>query len=231
LTGAGFQTNVELGNNPPPLNVRKPIGWTSNDVVRRAKRMLRGAKVGHAGALDPFADGVLLLCIGRAGTRQVPRLMELEKEYRLVLELGIETDTLDVSGVIKEQRQWAASSREQVMRILPNFIGEIEQAPPAFSAIHVDGKRAYDLARNGATFAMKKRRVIIYGIDFVELTENRLTLNVVCSKGVYVRSLAWDIAQALGEIGYLKKLTRTRIGPYHLQDAVSVTEFAKLLIG
>jgi tRNA pseudouridine55 synthase len=222
---------VEQGSNPPPLNVRKPIGWTSNDVVRRAKRVLHGGKVGHAGALDPFADGVLLLCIGRAGTRQVPRLMELEKEYRLVLELGIETDTLDVSGVIKEQRQWATIDRDQVLRVLPSYIGEIEQLPPLFSAIHIGGKRAYNLARSGTAFDMKKRRVIIYGIDLVELSENRLTLNVVCSKGVYVRSLARDIALALGEIGYLKKLTRTRIGPYHLQDAVSVTDLTKLLIG
>lgn len=222
---------MEQGGDVQPLNVRKPIGWTSNDVVRRAKRLLRGGKVGHAGALDPFADGVLLLCVGRAATRQVPRLMELEKEYRLVLELGIETDTLDVSGVIQERRPWTAITCEQVMRVLPNFIGEIEQLPPAFSAIHVDGKRAYDLARSGAAFEMKKRRIIIHDIDLVELSENRLTLNVVSSKGVYIRSLACDIALALGEIGYLKKLTRTRIGPYHLKDAVSVTELNKLLIG
>ena len=221
--------HLEAPNDGRILNVRKPIGWTSNDVVRRAKRLIHGGKVGHAGTLDPFADGVLLLCFGRAATRQVPQLMALEKEYRLVLQMGVATDTLDVSGVVIERRPMQPLSQVRIEQALRRFVGEIEQTPPVYSAVHIEGRRAYDLARRGEAFELQKRCVRIHRLALIDFNADRLTLEAVCSKGVYVRSLARDIAEALGEIGYLKKLTRTRIGPYDIRASFAVTELEKLL--
>ncbi len=201
------------------LNIRKPIGWTSNDVVRWVKIRAEG-KVGHAGTLDPFADGVLLLCIGKA-TKQVPELMALEKEYRAVIEFGLKTDTLDISGKIVDRR--AVNLKEELVRdVLPEFTGVIEQTPPAFSALRVEGRRAYDLARSGKEVDLEKRRVSIHRIELIRFQGRQVEIKVVCSKGVYIRSLARDIAEKCGEIGFLRKLTRTRIGRYCIEDSLSL---------
>jgi tRNA pseudouridine55 synthase len=203
------------------LNLRKPIGWTSNDVVRFVKRRT-GGKVGHAGTLDPFADGVLLVCLDEA-TKEVPRLMELAKEYIATLELGIETDTLDVSGQIVKRAIECSFSKKKVEQIIPMFIGDIKQIPPQYSALWMDGQRAYELARDGKKVPLTGRMVRIHAIELLSSADSRIRLRVVCSKGTYIRALARDMAHALGTVGFLRNLTRTRVGDYTLAAADSVT--------
>ncbi len=210
------------------INLRKPIGWTSNDVIRSLKNRRRDLKIGHAGTLDPFADGVLLICFGKA-TKQVPELMELTKTYKAFVECGKETDTLDVTGSITHKSETACPDTEVIKNVLGRFTGVIEQEPPKYSAIRLSGTRAYELARNGANVRLEKRRVKIHSISFLKRYKNGFSLEISCSKGTYVRSLARDIARAAGTIGYLKKLTRTQIGPYTIQDALSIQSACELI--
>ena len=214
-----------IENRGQILNLYKPIGWTSNDVVRWVKNRT-GQKVGHAGTLDPFADGVLLVCIG-AATKKVSQLMALEKEYRALVEFGIETDTLDIAGTITHLGRVCVKPA-LVEQSLPSFIGDIDQAPPMYSALRIDGRRAYDLARSGKQVELVKRRVHIYDINVVRFDERRLEIDVTCSKGVYIRSLARDIAKSCGTIGFLRKLTRTRVGRYKTQDSMRIEQHDKL---
>ncbi|MBN1464260.1 tRNA pseudouridine(55) synthase TruB [candidate division KSB1 bacterium] len=207
-------------NNGLVLNLRKPIGWTSNDVVRFVKRRTRG-KVGHAGTLDPFADGVLLVCLG-AATKESPRLMGLTKEYIAEMELGIETDTLDITGRILK-RAPGRFSQENMEQIVPLFIGDIEQKPPQYSALWTNGQRAYQLAREGREVELAPRTVHIHSIDLLAVADCRARLRIVCAKGTYIRSLARDMARALGTVAYLRSLTRTRVGDYTLAEAEALT--------
>lgn len=210
----------QLENKEIILNVRKPIGWTSNDVIRYIKHRF-AAKVGHAGTLDPFADGVLVVCLGKA-TKRVAELMDLEKEYRATIEFGIETDTLDMSGKIVKRDVNLSLSDKQVREVFPLFVGDIQQKPPAFSAVRIDGQRAYQLARAQKDLILEKRHVTIYAINMLHYQHSRATLDVRCGKGTYIRSLARDMARALGTVGYVRTLTRTRIGDYHLNQAISI---------
>ena len=207
------------------LNINKPIGWTSFDVVKKVRNHIR-VKVGHAGTLDPFAAGVLLLCTGRA-TKQVPRLMALEKEYVAQLELGVVTDTLDPTGQVVVRRQVPQLNATQIEQICQGFTGEIEQVPPMFSAVKVNGRRLYELARKGKTIERQPRKVTIYELELLDLESPFLTVRVVCSKGTYIRSLASDLGEALGCGAYVKALTRTRIGPYRLEEAWTVEGFIR----
>ncbi len=208
------------------LNIYKPIGWTSNDVIRRLKPPRKAFKVGHAGTLDPFAKGVLLVCLGRA-TKKVPELMELEKEYIADIQLGQQTDTLDISGVIDKTAALPTLSSERFESTLKTFSGEILQTPPIFSALKVNGRRMHERARLGETVTPEPRRVTIYSLELLDFTESRLRLRIVCSKGTYVRALARDIASELNTVGYLRKLTRTRIGPYRIKDARDISQTAE----
>ncbi len=215
-------SSADLQKNGHILNICKPIGWSSNDVVRWVKRRT-GGKVGHAGTLDPFADGILLVCTDSA-TKKTAELMALEKEYRAVIEFGIATDTLDIAGKItaRDDRQIMAGQVEQA---IPEFIGSIEQTPPAYSALRVNGRRAYDLARSGQSVDMKKRIVQVHMIKIIDFRNRLLTIDVRCSKGVYIRSLAQDIAKSCGTIGFLRKLTRTRIGSYTINKSLSLAQW------
>ncbi|MBN1561265.1 tRNA pseudouridine(55) synthase TruB [candidate division KSB1 bacterium] len=208
------------------LNLRKPIGWTSNDVVQFVKRRA-AVKVGHAGTLDPFADGVLLVCLG-AATKRAAHLMGLVKEYDATIELGIETDTLDISGRITKRMNASAIRKKNVEQIIPMFIGDIEQTPPQYSALWMNGQRAYWLAREGREVALARRRVKIHVINLMAVEECRIRLQIVCSKGTYIRSLARDMALALGSVGFLRSLTRTRVGDYTLATANSLTRLTEL---
>jgi len=216
-----------INNRGQILNMCKPIGWTSNDVVRWVKRRT-GEKVGHAGTLDPFADGVLLMCIG-AATKKVPQLMALEKEYRALVEFGVETDTLDIAGTIINQRPIRVESAI-LEQSLASFIGDIDQTPPLYSALKVQGRRAYDLARSGKPVQLDKRLVHIYDISVVQFNGRQLEIDVRCAKGVYIRSLARDIAQHCGTIGFLRKLTRTRVGHYKVRDSIRIDQADNLKI-
>ena len=219
-------------NNPRELdgiiNIRKPIGWSSNDVIRWLKKRSRRIKIGHAGTLDPFADGVLLVCFGRS-TKDVPRLMALEKEYIARIRFGGETDTLDVTGRVVQTCAVPHFSAAQLEKTRSRFLGEIEQIPPTFSAIRIKGKRAYQLARNGQTISMKSRRVRIHELEISSKSDTECDLRVICSKGTYIRSLARDIAKTLGTAGYVKKLTRTRIGHYKISSSLELSDLAAQL--
>ncbi|MBN1541218.1 tRNA pseudouridine(55) synthase TruB [candidate division KSB1 bacterium] len=207
------------------INLRKPVGWTSFDVVRYVKRIYPRIRVGHAGTLDPFAEGVLLVCVGKA-TKQVGVLMQGVKSYRAQVRLGLETDTLDVSGQITASQKVPRLTRSSIEETLTGFVGEIRQIPPVFSALRVGGKRAYHAARKGKPIEMRERTVRIDSIELIESATDRLWLEIVCSKGTYIRALSRDIASALGTVGFVQTLLRTRVGDYELRDSLQVADLA-----
>lgn len=201
------------------LLVDKASGETSYDVVRKTKRISGLKKVGHAGTLDPFSTGLLIVMLGR-GTKLMPFLMEGTKRYRAVIHLGVETDTYDPEGRVVEEKTVPDLSPELVREALERFVGEIEQTPPAFSAVHVDGTRAYKLARRGQEVRLSTRRVTIHGIDLLRLDPPRLTVEVHCSGGTYIRSLAHDLGKALDTGAHLAGLRRVASGPFRVEDAL-----------
>ena len=205
------------------LNINKPRGLTSYDVVRHAKKALKTKKIGHAGNLDPDATGVLVLGVGTA-TRFLSLVMDLPKEYIAEIQLGVLTDTLDAVGQVLDRKPVPPLSREQVEAVLQQFKGEIEQIPPSFSAIKIEGKRLYELAREGILVTPKPKRVTIYAIELLEMEPDRLKIRVYASKGTYVRSLARDIGLKLGTYGIVHSLVRTRVGHFRLEDSVDLDQ-------
>ena len=186
-------------------------------------RTLSGVKkVGHAGTLDPLASGVLLVCVGRRVTRQVPRLQALEKEYEGTILLGIQTDTDDLEGKVIQEKTVPPLTREDVQRVLGDFTGEIEQVPPVYSALVVKGRKSYHLARRGKDVQPQSRKAFVKSIEIILFDPPRIGLRVVCGKGTYIRALARDLGERLGTCGVLQGLVRTRIGPYHLRDALTL---------
>ena len=221
------------------LIIDKPVGPGSTRIVSAVKRALREGgypkmKVGHGGTLDPLASGVLPIALGEA-TKLSGRMLGADKGYDFTIRFGEETDTLDLEGVVV-----ATSDRkptpEEIEAVLPRFTGEIEQVPPAFSALKVDGKRAYDLARAGKDVALASRKVRITGSPSVIPAKGgmtvakleEITLSAIVSKGTYIRSLARDIAHALDSVGYVTMLRRTRAGPFTLEGAISLDKLDEL---
>ncbi|MFP3938028.1 MAG: tRNA pseudouridine(55) synthase TruB [Phycisphaerae bacterium] len=201
------------------INVNKPSGPTSHDVVVQVRRRIgRGVKVGHTGTLDPFADGVLVLCVGPA-TRLAERVAALEKRYRATVTLGATSDTDDAEGQIIPATA-EPPPFEALEAVLPGFVGQIDQVPPAYSAIHVKGRRAYKLARAGRRAELPTRRVIVHELKLLRYDPPELEIDVRCGSGTYVRSLARDIGRELGCGGYCSRLTRTEVGTFRLCDAV-----------
>jgi tRNA pseudouridine55 synthase len=203
----------------------KPVGLGSTQAVSAVKRLLRDAgkpkvKVGHGGTLDPLASGVLPIALGEA-TKLAGRMLDATKAYEFTLRFGEETDTLDAEGSVVEQSEVIPSFHE-VEAILPRFTGEIEQVPPAYSALKIDGKAAYARARSGEVLQMKSRRVTVLGLQCVSFDTTGATLAATVSKGTYIRSLARDIARALGTVGHITMLRRTRAGPFSLDHAISL---------
>ena len=190
-------------------------------------RTLSGVKkVGHAGTLDPLASGVLLVCVGRRVTRQVPRLQALEKEYEGTILLGIQTDTDDLEGKVIQEKTVPPLTREDVQRVLGDFTGEILQVPPVFSALVVKGRKSYNLARRGKEVHSQARKVSVKSIEVTSFAPPRIGLSVVCGKGTYIRALARDLGERLGTCGVLEKLVRTRIGPYELKQSWTLEALA-----
>lgn len=199
------------------LGIDKPLGWTSFDAVKR----LRGAiqrrmgvkkfKVGHAGTLDPLATGVLIVCTGRA-TRKITELQEGLKEYVAEVTLGATTPSFDLETEIDATFPYGHIDRELIESILPQFVGRVMQVPPVFSAVKVDGKRAYSLARKGKDVELKAKPLEIRELEVVSWEAPVLTIRVLCSKGTYIRALARDLGQALGSGAHLTALRRTRVG-------------------
>jgi tRNA pseudouridine55 synthase len=207
------------------LNVCKPRGFTSHDVVAVVRRTLGTRRVGHAGTLDPLAEGVLPVCVGRY-TRLVDLIGDTEKGYYAELELGARTTTDDAEGEVVEHRPVPGRTAERLDADLDRFRGEILQVPPAFSAIKVAGRRAYDLARRGDAPELKARPVTIHRLEVVSWALPRLTLLVACSKGTYIRSLARDLGEVLGCGAHLTRLVRLWVGSFGLETAVSLDEIA-----
>ncbi len=220
----------ELNNYSGWVIIDKPKDMTSNRVVGMVRRFLNVKKAGHSGTLDPFATGILPIAIGEA-TKTISFVMDGIKEYEFVMEFGKETDSLDIDGeVIKKSN--IIPSEKNIKEIIPNFIGTVEQTPPKFSAIKIDGKRAYDLARKGEEFEIKKREIEIFSLDFIEkFDKTSIKLRVKCSKGTYVRSLARDIAYELGAICFVKELRRTKALPFDTDDAITLEKLEELSYG
>jgi len=208
------------------LNLHKPAGVTSRDVVNIVQRLVRPNKVGHAGTLDPLATGVLLVCVGPA-TRLVSILQQAPKTYRAEFQFGQRSDTDDNTGVIEEVTDATPVTEKQIKQLLPKFCGMIEQTPPAFSAIKVDGQRAYAMARKGQNVELAARPVRIDSIEILQYQWPKLTVEIRCGSGTYVRSIARDLGDRLGCGGLMTALERTEIGEFSLSDGIdpnSLTE-------
>ena len=201
------------------LNLDKPAGITSRAAVDRVARPLRGVKVGHAGTLDPLASGVLVVCVG-AATRLIEYVQNMPKTYRAVVRLGARSDTLDADGQVTETEGPTPPGAAEVRAALAAQVGTIAQLPPAFSALKVAGRRAYDLARAGAVVDLAPRSVRIDRIDVLGYAWPLLELEIECGSGTYIRSIARDVGEALGCGGLVAALTRTRIGPFMQAEAL-----------
>jgi tRNA pseudouridine55 synthase len=201
------------------LNLKKPLGGTSRQVVDVVQRLVRPAKAGHAGTLDPLAGGVLVVAVG-AATRLVKYVQRMPKRYTGTFLLGRSSSTEDVTGQITELVDPPTPSLEEIVAATANLIGRIEQRPPVFSAIKLNGRRAYDLARKGEAVSLKPRTVEVHGIDVVNYEYPRLTIDIHCGSGTYVRSLGRDLAESLGTAAVMSALVRTSVGGFHVDRAV-----------
>jgi tRNA pseudouridine55 synthase len=201
------------------LNLCKPSGLTSRDVVNRVQRLVKPHKVGHAGTLDPLASGVLVVCVGPA-TRLIEYVQRMPKRYLATFLLGRESETEDIEGAVTELADPPVPTAEQVRGVLPRFVGCIQQLPPAYSALKVDGKRAYALARRGEAPDLQPRPIEVHSIDLVDYSYPQLLLDIRCGSGTYVRSLGRDIARALGTQAVMSALVRTEIGPFQNTGAL-----------
>ena len=218
------------------LSFDKPLEWTSFGLVNKVRYLLcrhigeKKLKVGHAGTLDPLATGVLIICTGKA-TKQIDTLQAKTKEYVATLQLGATTPSFDLETEVDATYPTAHITEEKVKEALTRFIGRIEQVPPSYSACKVDGKRAYDLARQGKEVELKAKVLVIDEIELLDFnpTAMQTTIRVVCSKGTYIRALARDIGLALESGAHLTALRRTRIGDYRVEDCHTLDTFQQWL--
>ena len=209
------------------IPVYKPYTWTSFQIVNKVRYHLskkygiKRFKVGHAGTLDPLATGVLLLCTGKA-TKRIEELQKHTKEYEAEITLGATTPSYDMEHPVDATFPYEHITREMVEDTLKQFIGDIAQRPPLFSACKVDGKRAYDLARKGSDMQLEPKQIRIDNIELLEYDLPKIRIRVTCGKGTYIRSLARDIGEALESGAYLSELTRTRVGEFKLTDCIKI---------
>lgn len=212
-------------------NIYKPSGPTSHDIVNQVRKISGEKRVGHAGTLDPFAEGVLIVAVGREYTKKLGQFLKMDKTYRATIKLGAFSDTYDCTGKIKIQGRtflknqgptFKKPSRKEITGVLKKFKGEIEQTPPPFSAIKIKGKKAYELARKGIMPDLKPRKIKIYSIKILKYRWPCLEIAVKVSSGAYIRSLAHDIGRELKTGGYLEKLVRTKIGNYLVKNSLKL---------
>ena len=208
------------------ININKPAGWTSFDVVKKVRGIIKEKKVGHAGTLDPFAEGVLVLGTG-PDTKKLTDITTASKIYRAELTLGKATDTQDRDGKIIAESPVPELTRETIDAVLASFVGTQEQIPPMYSAKKVNGQRLYKLARKNKTVERDPVTITIDQISLLDYTEPVITFEVTCSKGTYVRALGTDIAGKLGTLGHLTALIRTSVGSYHIANAITIEELSK----
>jgi tRNA pseudouridine55 synthase len=211
------------------LNINKPAGWTSRDAVNRIQKLVRPHKVGHAGTLDPLATGVLVVCIGKA-TRLIEYVQQQPKEYQATFLLGRTSPSDDIETEITELSDAPIPTLTEIIAALPAFVGRIEQIPPAYSAVKIQGQRAYALARKGMEVEIKSRPVDIYELTILSYEYPKLELLIRCGSGTYVRSLGRDLAAKLGTGAVMNALVRTSIGSFKIADAVSPVEISSKLI-
>lgn len=208
------------------INVYKEKGYTSFDVVAKMRGIFGQKKIGHTGTLDPDAQGVLPVCLGKA-TKVCDLLTDKDKVYKATMLLGIQTDTLDISGKVCNKAV-VNVTEQQVRDVISTFVGTIEQVPPMYSALKVNGKKLYELAREGKTIERKARKVSIYDITIDEICLPEVVMTVSCSKGTYIRSLCDDIGTKLGCYGCMKELLRTKVACFDIGDAYKISEIEKL---
>lgn len=208
------------------LNIYKEKGYTSHDVVAKLRGILRQKKIGHTGTLDPDAEGVLPVCLGKA-TKLCDMLTDTDKIYRAVLKLGVETDTQDMSGSILAERP-VTVTENQVLEVIQSFQGEYSQTPPMYSALKVGGRKLYELAREGRTVERVPRLVRIHEIQVEELCLPYITMTVSCSKGTYIRTLCHDIGQRLACGGAMKSLVRTKAGAFYIEESLTLKQVEEL---
>jgi tRNA pseudouridine55 synthase len=212
------------------LLIDKPLRWTSFDVIRKIRNLIRIKKVGHAGTLDPLATGLLIVCTGKF-TKKINEYMAKEKEYTGSFTLGATTPTYDLESEPENFKPTTGISEEQIKKATAPFTGEIMQVPPAHSAIQIGGKRMYELARQGKEVKIDPRKVTVSEFEITKIELPLVYFKVVCSTGTYIRSLANDFGETLGCGAHLSSLCRTRIGEFKLEDAMSMEAFAKEVSG
>jgi len=210
------------------ININKPAGWTSQDVCTKVKHILHVKKAGHTGTLDPMATGVLPVCLGKA-TRVIEYYGNDPKAYHAVMKLGIETDTLDITGEIIRTGSYAKVTEKAVREAFRAYTGVIEQTPPKYSALMIDGKRAYDLARAGEEFEIRSRAITVYEnkVSKIDLGSGMIEFDVTCSKGTYIRTICDDIGRTLGCGAAMTALTRTASGYFRIEDSHTIEELAE----
>ncbi|HVZ55193.1 MAG TPA: tRNA pseudouridine(55) synthase TruB [Chitinophagaceae bacterium] len=221
-------TNLNKYDIGQVLLIDKPLQWTSFDVVRKVRNLTRTRKVGHAGTLDPLASGLLIVCTGRF-TKRINEFMAQEKEYTGHFTLGASTPTYDLESEPEDFRPVGSVTEDLIRSTINRFTGEIQQVPPAHSAIKVGGQRVYELARKGREVRLEPRPVRIQEFEVVDVDLPRVGFRVVCSTGTYIRSLAHDFGQALGCGAYLSSLRRTRIGEFLVADALTLADLEKII--
>ena len=209
------------------INVYKEKGYTSHDVVAKLRGILKQKKIGHTGTLDPDAEGVLPVCLGK-GTKLCDMLTDKDKTYRTVMHLGVVTDTQDSSGAILEEKDISFLDEDMVKEKILSFIGEYDQIPPMYSALKVNGKKLYELARQGIEVERKARRIHIYNIEIEKIELPYVTMTVSCSKGTYIRTLCHDIGKSLEVGACMKQLTRTSVSIFKIEDSLKLSEIEQL---
>lgn len=237
----GFEVkNIEEFQTGKIIPIYKPYEWTSFDVVKKLKNQIwnklcdlvdikkKNFKVGHAGTLDPLAEGLLIICTGKA-TKKISGLMSDEKEYVATVELGKTTPSYDLETEYDGTFPIDHINEDKVKEAIKKFIGEQDQVPPIYSAKNINGKRAYDYARNNEKIVLKSNKIIITEIELMEYSLPKIVLRIVCGKGTYIRSLAHDLGKELNSGGHLTKLIRTRIGDYKLESSINIKEFEKII--
>lgn len=221
-----------MTNQPQPegevLLIDKPLGWTSFDVVKKVRNLLKIKKIGHAGTLDPLASGLLILCTGKK-TKKINEFQDQEKEYEGTFVIGKTTPSVDLETDFDSTKDYSHVTSNDLQKVSEQLTGSIEQVPPLYSAVKVQGERAYNLARSQRKASLEPRTVEIKHFELQSIQIPEIQFKVICSKGTYIRSLVRDFGEILGTGAYLKSLTRTRIGEFSLQEAQKITDIEKIV--
>lgn len=210
------------------ININKDKDITSFDVIRKLRKLLKEKAIGHTGTLDPLATGVLVMCVGKA-TKLAQDIEAQRKTYIATLEFGYKTDTLDITGEILEKKEYKTPTKEEFLEACKGFIGNIEQIPPMYSAIKINGEKLYDLARKGIEVERKPRPVTIDSIDLIQLDEKGAIIKCTVSKGTYIRTLIDDLGEKLGTFATMSDLLRQEVGTYHINKSYRLSEIEKMV--